>query len=160
MFRIAAFALAVALSAAPAIADQITVGDLVIESPWARATPKGATVGAGYLTIRNNGGAADKLTGGSADFAGVEIHQMKMEGGVMKMREITDGLTIPPHGTVTLAPNGYHLMFVNLKQPLNKGEVVKATLTFDKAGSAAVSFEVQGVGAAAPKGDSMPGMKM
>jgi periplasmic copper chaperone A len=160
MLRTFGLALAFALAAAPALADQITVGDLTISQAWTRATPKGATVGAGYLTIRNNGATADKLTGGSADFAGVQVHEMKMEGGVMKMRELTDGLAIPAHGTVTLGPNGYHLMFVNLKQPLSKGEVVKATLNFEKAGAAPVSFEVRGVGAAAPKGDSMPGMKM
>jgi len=82
-----------------------------------------------------------------------------MQGGVMKMREMTDGLVIPAHGAVTLAPNGYHLMFVHLKQPLVKGDVAKATLTFEKAGSVAVDFSVQGLGAAAPA-DNMNGMKM
>jgi copper(I)-binding protein len=154
-------ALVLALGAAPALAQQIKAGDLVIEKPWARATPKGAAVGAGYLTIRNNGDTPDKLTGGTADFAGVEVHEMSMAGGVMKMREVEGGLEIPAHGTVTLAPSGYHLMFTGLKQPLRKGEVAKATLSFAHAGSVAVEFPVRGVGASeSGSGDGMKGMKM
>jgi hypothetical protein len=155
-------ALALSLSAAPVLAQEVKVGDLTIENPWARATPKGADVGAGYLEIRNDGAAADRLTGGSADFANVEIHEMKMENGIMKMRAVTDGLEIPAHGSVKLAPSGYHLMFTGLKRQLVKGQTLKATLTFERAGAAAVDFPVQGVGAAAPspKSDDMKGMKM
>jgi copper(I)-binding protein len=152
-------AVVLALAATPAAAEELKAGDLLIENPWARATPKGAAVGAGYLTIRNNGDAPDRLTGGTADFAGVEVHEMSMAGGVMKMRELKDGLEIPAHGTVTLAPGGSHLMFTGLKQPLRKGEVAKATLSFDHAGSVAVEFPVEGVGAAGV-GDSVKGMKM
>ncbi len=100
-------AIALSLSAAPALAQQIKAGDLTIETPWARATPKGAEVGAGYLEIRNNGAAPDRLTGGSADFANVEIHEMTMDGGVMKMRELKDGLAIPAHASVKLAPTDF-----------------------------------------------------
>ncbi len=163
-FHAVCLALALGLSAAPALAQEIKAGDLTIENPWARATPKGAEVGAGYLEIRNNGASSDRLTGGSADFAGVEIHEMKMEGGVMKMRELKDGLEIPAHGSVKLAPSGFHIMFTGLKRPLVKGETVKATLTFEHAGAVAVDFAVQGVGAAGPgagmKGGDMKGMKM
>jgi len=163
MFRTSLLALAFVLSCGPAIAQEIKAGDLAIDQPWARATPKGATVGAGYLTIHNNGATADTLTGGMADFAAVQVHEMTMAGGVMKMREVEGGLTIPPHGTVTLAPNGYHLMFVGLKQPLVKGQPVKATLSFEHAGAVDVTFDVRAVGAgatAAPKSDGMGGMKM
>jgi hypothetical protein len=163
-FHAFALGLALALSAASALAQEIKGGDLTIEKPWARATPKGAEVGAGYLVIRNDGAAPDRLTGGSADFGAVEIHEMAIEGGVMKMRELKDGLVIPAHGSVKLAPNGYHVMFTGLKSPLVKGETVKATLTFERAGPVTVDFAVQGVGAAAPggamKGDDMKGMKM
>ena len=72
---------------------------------------------------------------------------MSMVGGVMKMRELKGGLVIPAHGTVTLAPNGDHIMFTGLKQPLTKGAVAKATLTFEHAGAIPVEFAVQGVGA-------------
>jgi len=158
-----ALAFALALCAAPAIAQEFKAGDITIEKPWARATPKGAEVGAGYLTIHNNGAAPDRLTGGTAEFAKVELHEMSMAGGVMKMRELKDGLPIPAHGTVTLAPNGDHLMFTDLKQPLAKGSVAKATLTFEHAGAIPVEFPVQGVGASGggqPKKNDMGGMKM
>jgi len=158
-----ALAFALALSAAPALAQEIKAGDITIEKPWARATPKGAEVGAGYLTIRNNGAAPDRFTGGTADFANVEIHEMSMVGGVMKMRELKDGLVIPAHGSVTLAPNGYHLMFTGLKQPLAKGAVAKATLNFEHAGAIPVEFAVRAVGASGggqPKKNDMGGMKM
>ena len=157
-----ALAFALTLSAASAIAQEFKAGDITIEKPWARATPKGAEVGAGYLTIRNNGAAPDRLTGGTADFGNVEIHEMSMVGGVMKMRELKDGLVIPAHGTVTLAPSGLHLMFTGLKQPLTKGSVAKATLTFEHAGAIPVEFPVSGVGASsgAVKKDDMKGMKM
>ncbi len=156
-------ALALALSAAPAIAQEFKAGDIVVEKPWARATPKGADVGVGYFVVHNNGAAPDTLTGGSADFATVEIHQMKTEGGVMKMAQMTNGLDIPAHGTIRLAPGGYHMMFTHLTKPLTKGEKVQATLTFAHAGPVTVDFNVEGVGAAGPapmKGGAMGGMKM
>jgi copper(I)-binding protein len=162
MKRISALALAFVLIAVPALAEEFKAGDITIDKAWARATPKGAEVGAGYLTIHNNGAAPDRLTGGSADFATVEVHEMSMAGGVMKMRKLEDGLAIPAHGSVTLAPSGYHLMFTGLKQPLVKGTVAKASLTFEHAGSIPIVFPVQGVGASGggAKKDDMKGMKM
>ncbi len=155
-------ALALAVSAAPALAQEFKAGHIVVEKPWARATPKGAEVGAGYFVVHNNGAAPDTLTGGSADFATVEIHEMKTEGGVMKMAEITNGLDSPAHGTIRLAPGGYHVMFTHLTKPMTKGEKVQATLTFAHAGPVTVDFNVEGVGASSGgmKGGSMGGMKM
>src|SRR5271166_503753 len=129
MIRFSRFALAFALvaGATPALAQEFKAGDITIDKAWARATPKGADVGAGYLVVHNNGGTPDRLTGGSADFATVEIHEMKMEGGVMTMRQLTDGLNIPAHGVVRLAPSGYHIMFTHLAKPLTKGDKVTAT---------------------------------
>ena len=165
MMRFYVFAMVFVLvaGATPALAQEFKAGDIAIEKPWARATPKGAEIGAGYFVIHNNGATPDKLTGGTANFAGVEIHEMKTEGGVMKMAEMKNGLDIPAHGTVRLAPGGYHVMFTHLTKPLVKGEKVKATLTFEHAGPVAVDFPVEGVGAAAPapmKGGAMGGMKM
>ncbi len=165
MTRFSAFALTFALvgAAAPALAQEFKAGDITIDKPWARATPKGADVGGGYLVIHNNGATPDTLTGGTADFAKVEIHEMKTEGGVMKMTEMNSGLDIPAHGTIRLAPGGYHVMFTHLTKPLVKGEKIKATLTFAHAGPVAVEFPVEGVGAAGPapmKGGAMGGMKM
>ena len=158
-------ALALAFAAAPALAQEFKAGDIVVEKPWARATPKGAEVGGGYLTIQNNGAVPDRLTGGSADFATVEIHQMKNENGVMQMRPVADGLAIPPHGSVTFAPGGYHIMFTHLAHPLAKGEPVKATLNFERAGPVLVEFPVLGIGASGMEsgksmGGAMKGMKM
>ena len=154
-------ALALAVSAAPALAEEFKAADIVIENPWARATPKGAEVGGGYLTVENKGSAPDRLTGGTADFAKVEIHQMSAENGVSKMRELKDGLAIPAHGSVVLSPGGYHLMFTHLAHPLTQGANVKATLNFEHAGPVEVEFRIMGIGATgegAMKG--MKGMKM
>jgi copper(I)-binding protein len=161
-FQALAAALALSLAAAPALAEGIKAGDLTIEKPRARATPKGAEVGAAYLEIRNAGGDADRLTGGTADFANVEIHEMSMQGNVMQMREVKDGLAIPAHGDVKLTPGGYHLMLTGLKHSLVKGETAKVTLTFEHAGAVTVDFSVVGVGASSGgmKGVDMKGMKM
>ena len=159
-----ALTLALALGAAPALAQEFKAGDIVIEKPWARATPKGAEVGGAYMTIENKGATPDRLTGGSADFATFEIHEMKSENGVMEMREVPGGLNIPAHGSVGLSPGGYHIMLTHLAHPLTKGDTIKATLNFEHAGPVAVEFKVMGVGAAgtggAMKGGTMGGMKM
>jgi copper(I)-binding protein len=154
--------LALTLASAPAPAAPVKAGDLTIENAWARATPKGAPVGVGYLSIRNDGATADRLTGASADFAAVQVHEMKMNKGVMEMREVSGGLEIPAHATVTLKPGGYHLMFTDLKHPLVKGETAHLTLTFEHAGQVGVDLPVMGIGASgagAAKHD-MKGMKM
>jgi periplasmic copper chaperone A len=134
---------------AAAGADTFKVGDLTIVSPWTRATPGGAKVAGGYLKVTNNGAAADKLVGGTTDIAGrVEIHDMAMDGGVMRMRPLNAGLEIKPGQTVELSPGGYHVMFMELKRQLKQGETVKATLKFEKAGTVDVTFNVSAVGGA------------
>jgi copper(I)-binding protein len=131
---------------------------LQVESPWARATPKGAKVGGGYLTIKNDGAAPDKLVGGSSSIAQkLELHEMSSENGVMKMRALPNGLQIDPGQTVTLKPGGYHLMFVGLNKPLKEGDHVPVTLKFANAGTVNVEFVVQGIGATQPV-SNMPGM--
>ena len=135
----------------PVHAESASVGDLVISQPWTRATAGGAKVGTGYLTIENKGAVADKLVGGSTDAAGkLEVHQMSMSNGVMKMHQVEGGLTVEPGKTVKLEPGGYHLMLVDLKHPFKKGEKVPVTLEFEKAGNVAVTLDVEGIGARAP----------
>ncbi|MGL6060627.1 MAG: copper chaperone PCu(A)C [Bradyrhizobium sp.] len=152
--RTIAFAVVLAASAAPVRAEDVKAGDLVISQAWSRQTPSGAKVAGGHLTIENKGTAADRLISGSGDVAGkVEVHEMAMEGGVMKMRPLDKGLVIEPGKTVKLAPGGYHLMLMDLKSQLKQGDKVPMTLEFEKAGKVNVSLEVQGVGAQAPGGD-------
>ena len=169
MLRKSLFGLFVlAVSAAPAFAADYSVGALKIHDPWARATPKGAPVGGGYLTITNTGTTPDRLIGGATGVSkGFEIHEMSMDKGVMKMRLMPNGLEIKPGETVTFKPSGYHLMFTGLKSQLTKGGQVDATLKFEKAGEVKVQFAVAGIGAMAPDGGKptggmhdMPGMKM
>ena len=106
------------MAAAPACAQEAKAGDLVITQAWSRATPGGAKVAGGYLTIENKGATPDRLVGGSGDFAGkVEIHEMAMEGNVMRMRAI-DKLALPAGKAVDLKPGGYHLMLMDLTGPL------------------------------------------
>ena len=163
----AAIACAAALAfflATPVRAEEVKAGDLVITQAWARATPKGAKIGGGYLTIENMGTAPDRLIGGSADIAGsVQVHEMSMDGGVMKMHPLDKGLAIEPGKTVKLAPGGYHLMMMDLKSPLKKGDKLPITLEFEKAGKVQVSLDVEGVGAqgptASPSSGSKKGMK-
>ena len=143
------------LLAAPARAEEVKAGDLVITQAWARATPGGAKVGGAYLTIENKGTTADRLIGGSADVAGkVEVHEMATRNGVMTMRALDNGLTIEPGKTVKFAPGGYHLMMFDLKSPLKQGDKVPVTLDFEKAGKVKLSFEVEGVGAQGPAASS------
>jgi periplasmic copper chaperone A len=151
-----------AWAALPAQAEDVTVGGLKISAPWARATPKGASVGGGYMKITNSGTAPDRLVGGSTDISdSFEVHEMKMEDGVMKMRPVANGLEIKPGQTVTFDPSGYHVMFVDLKKQLVQGERFKATLEFANAGKVDVDFTIEGIGAQIGGGDhdhSMPGM--
>jgi copper(I)-binding protein len=147
---IAALALAGAAAAQEA-SRTVTVGDLVIAEPWSRATPGGAKIGAGYLTVENRGSAPDRLVGGSFERAGrVEIHEMSMVDNVMRMRPLEQGLVIPPKGRVELKPGGRHAMFVDLKAPLKEGERVKGTLTFERAGTASVEYAVGSIAAQGP----------
>lgn len=131
------------LSATSALAGDYTLGSLEIEHTIARATPPNAPVSGGYMTIRNTGAEADRLIAGEAGFAAkVEIHEMAMDGEVMRMRQLADGLEIPAGGEVALKPGGYHVMFIGIDSQFKPGETRKAMLTFEKAGSIEVDFDV------------------
>ena len=125
----------------------------VVLAACGKETPKGADTAAGYITITNTGTEPDRLTGGSTPIADhFEIHEMSTSGGVMRMRELADGVEIKPGETVELKPNGMHIMMVGLKNQVKKGDKIKATLTFEKAGSVDVEFDATGIGG------NMPGM--
>jgi periplasmic copper chaperone A len=135
-------------AAAQTGSDTFKIGDLVVASPWTRATPSGAKIAGGYLKITNNGKSPDRLVSATSIGADrVEIHEMSMTDGVMKMRPLTDGLTIKPGETVELKPGGFHMMFMDIKQQLKQGDTLKATLTFEKAGKLDLSFNVRAIGA-------------
>ena len=135
----------------PAQAADYDVGSIHISQPWSRATPKGATSGAGYMTITNKGTVPDRLNCVSSNAsAQCQIHTMTMEDGVMKMRPVEGGLEIAPGATVTLKPGGFHMMLLDLKHPLEQGQNVKATLKFDNAGTVDVEYPVAAIGAPAP----------
>ena len=151
------FAAALAATlATPVRAEDVKAGDLVITQAWSRATPTGAKVAGAYLTVENKGSVADRLVSGSGDVAGrVEIHEMAMDGGVMKMRPLDNGLVIEPGKTVKLAPGGYHMMLMDLKRPLKVGERVPIDLRVEGRDKKLVSQSIEiEVAAKPPAADS------
>lgn len=148
---------ALALAGA-ARAHSYKLGDLEIGHPWARATPPTAPSGGAFLKVTNTGKTGDRLVGASTPIAATtQVHEMKMEGNVMRMRELERGLEIPPGATVALEPGGYHIMMMGLKEPLKQGTNVPLTLIFEKAGKIDVELAVTALGGS-PAGD-MKGMK-
>jgi copper(I)-binding protein len=149
------FAVALALVAGSASAHEYKAGSIEIKHPWARATPKGSEVAGGFMKLINTGKEADRLVGGTNENSQkFEMHEMSMDGGVMKMRPLPNGIEIKPGETVELKPGSYHLMFVGLKEPFEKGKRVKGTLQFEKAGKVDVEYVVEAAGAT-PKMEGM-----
>ena len=134
--------------AAPVEAHQYTVGSLVIDHPWARATPPGARVAGGYLTITNRGQQVDRLIGGTAPNAqAVEVHESSVSAdGIARMRPLEEGLLISPGETVTLQPGGVHLMIIAPEDPFRVGEQYSAALRFESAGEVPLEFDVVSIG--------------
>ncbi len=144
----------VALWAAAADARDVTIGKFVIHQPWIKLAPGNSDFGAAYAKIDNTGTEDDTLLKVTVEGAPmVQIHEMKMEGEVMKMNEMTEGLPIPAGKSVELKPKSSHIMLMGLKAPFKPGQDVKGTLTFAKAGTVNVDFEVVTPGADAPKED-------
>jgi periplasmic copper chaperone A len=153
----AVFAFASALSA---LAHDFKAGDLAIGHPWTRATAPAAQVAGGYLSIENKGSLPDRLL--SASFAGsstVEVHEMAMDGAVMRMRELKAGIEIPAGGKIELKPGGFHLMFMGLKGGLKQGDSLKGTLVFERAGRVEVEFKVEAIGERGGQGHHGHGAK-
>ena len=138
--------------AAPALAQQhqhpAAAGSIALSPAWTRATPPGAKVAGGFFTIENKGAAADRLVSATSEIANiVEIHEMAVIDGVMRMRALEKGLSVAAGGKMELKPGSYHIMFIDLKRPLKEGESVKGELVFEKAGKLAVDYKVMPVGA-------------
>lgn len=156
--RIALSLLFAASLAAPAFADA-SVGPLVISEAWARATPPGARVGGGYLTVKNTGAEPDTLISVASPVSEkTELHLMKTEDGVMTMRPADEGIEIPAGATLTLAPGGFHVMFIRPKSPFVQGQTVPLTLTFAKAGAVDVTLAIAPIGSAGPAPAGEPSM--
>ena len=141
-------AAALSLIALPATAEDYKIGSIEITTPWTRATPPSARTGGGFMIITNKGTVTDRLVAARSNTSDkVEIHEMQMDGNVMRMRELKNGLEIPPGATVALKPGGYHIMFMELKAPLAKDAKMPLTLVFEKAGSIDVQLNVEAMGA-------------
>ena len=135
------------LGAAAAQAGDVQQGPLTISHIWARPAGQSQGAGAAYLTIKNGGGAPEKLVGAESPVAQhTMLHEMSMENGVMKMRML-DSANIPAGGTAEFTPGGNHVMFMGLKQSLEEGKSFPLTLTFAKAGKITVDVKVEKPGA-------------
>ena len=135
-FHVSAFALLL-------VAGTVQAAGLVFEDPWIRAAPPGADVLAGYATLHNVGDTSLTITGGrSADFERVELHEMKMEAGVMKMREVK-GIDVAANGKTELKPGGFHIMLVGLADGLKEGAKFPLKLKFEKAGEVTVQVTAE-----------------
>ena len=133
-----------------AIGRDYQIGAIKVVDPWTRATPPNAQVAGGFMAITNTGATADRLIGGTTSIATrLEVHEMAMDGGVMKMRALNDGLSIAPGASVALKPGSYHIMLIGLKEPLKAGGSIKLTLQFEKAGKVDVDCKIEGMGAMA-----------
>lgn len=148
------------LASVPAAAHEFTRGDVTVAHPWARATPGGAKVGGAYLEIKATAGKGDRLVAARSPVAGsAEIHNHIMDGGIARMRRV-DVVAIAGGKSVVLAPSGYHVMLMDLKQPLKEGDLIKLTLVFERAGEIEVDATVEPIGAMGPHGfDHQPGAK-
>ena len=148
---ITAVLLMASLAATPSFARDYRLGSIEIVQPWSRATPSTAPSAGGFLTLTNKGTAPDRLIAIETPAAKqAQLHEMKMDGAVMRMRELENGVALPPGQTVELKPGGYHVMFIGLKAPFVKGQRVPATLVFEKAGRIDVEFQVDALGATQP----------
>lgn len=139
----AALAGAMLFGAVPALSEEYQSGDLVIDHPYAFETAPTARAGAGYMTISNGGGEAERLIAVEADFPRTEIHTTEVDdAGVARMMPV-DAIEIPAGGSVRLEPRGHHVMFMGLSGPLLAGEGIEATLVFENAGRVEIRFDVE-----------------
>ena len=142
--RILSVALLLLAPALGAVAQEYKAGSIEIQHPAAKATLPGQPVGGGFFTLVNHGAELDRLVSITSPVSGdVQMHEMSMQGDVMKMRKLEDGIAVPAGATVTLAPGGLHVMFMGITAPFREGESVPATLTFEKAGAVTVEFKVE-----------------
>lgn len=143
-----AAALAAIASALPAAAQDYRAGDVAVGRPWTRAVAAGAPTAAGYMTLRNEGSAPDRLVSASTPMArAVELHEGAVADGITRMRPLPSGIEIPPGATVRLEPGGLHAMLTGPSGPFAQGTRVPLTLRFERAGEVTVELAVEAPGA-------------
>jgi periplasmic copper chaperone A len=131
------------LLASSAGAQSASNAGLAFDAPWVRASAPGQKNGAGYVQIKNKSGQTDRLISATtANVGRVELHTIINENGVAKMRQV-QGIEVPAGAGATLAPGGFHIMFMGLNAPFQAGDVVPVTLRFEKAGEVKVDFEIK-----------------
>ena len=146
----AAVVLTIVAAISIARSGEKTANGIAVTAAWARATPPGASTGAGYVTVENSGREEDRLVGAiSPVAASVLIHQTSEWDGIARMRAAGD-LLIQPGETLAMRPGGAHLMLIGLSAPLAEGDKVPVTLAFEKAGAVTVDLAVAPIGAGAP----------
>ncbi len=150
--------IAFACASSPGSSHEFTSKGVTVAHPWARATPGGAQVGSVYFEVKAQRGRGDKLIAARSPVAGsAEIHSHVMEQGIAKMRRV-DAVAVPAGRSIVLRPSGYHIMLLDLKQPLNEGDLAKVTLVFETAGEIEVDATVEPIGAMGPHGfNEQPG---
>jgi copper(I)-binding protein len=155
--------LAPALAQTPTPAPAPMTASIMVQNAWARATPGNIKTGGAYMTLVDQGSGPDRLVSVSTPVAGkAELHVMSEENGIMKMRPV-DGITVEPGKPTELKPGGFHVMLIDLKQPLKQGDSFPMSLTFEKAGTIQVTVKIEKPGAMGPMpsaSPAMPGMKM
>lgn len=145
LFKVILTSAAVAVFAAnAATAHEFKIGALEIGHPWSRPTPKDASIAGGYLTITNKGKVADRLIGGTSPAAGqIEVHEMVEVDGKIKTRAMADGIVIAPGKSIEFKPGSLRLVLLGLKEPFQAGQKIKGALTFEKAGTVEIVYNVE-----------------
>lgn len=124
--------------------DTVIAEDLQLSGAWVRAMQPGQKVAAAYLSILNRGETADRLIGATALASRrVEMHEMTIEDGVMKMRPVEGGIEIGPGERVEFKPGGLHFMLKGIDEALAAEDEIELTLEFEKAGSVVLQFPVR-----------------
>jgi copper(I)-binding protein len=146
MYLITALIVALCLGG-EAHAQSAAASTVVVEQPWARATPKGAKTGAAYMTLKNNGASVERLMSATTPLADqVQFHKNTEDNGVSRMREVRN-VELEPGAKITFKPGEMHMMLVGLKEPLIEGKTLPLTLQFERAGSVKVTLPIEKVGA-------------
>lgn len=141
--RLAAVLLGMGVGLTAAHATDYEFGSLKIDDPWARPTVGSSTSSAAYMKIENSGDAPDRLVSASTEAAGtVMLHESRMDGDVMKMVHLGNGIEVPAHGEAELKPLGLHIMLMGLKHPLKDGDSIPLTLIFEKQGEVVVDAKI------------------